>query len=113
MKKLLTVFIGFAHDFAAGAWAATVVAVAFLERTGLPSEVAVVLQDLQKEFFYLGLGCTLLVFITGAGRGFTYVEDYYGKPTEAARKKMLMIKHLVLLVIFGGGTWWQYFLAFG
>jgi hypothetical protein len=36
----------------------------------------------------------------------------YGPEAEQARRRMLMIKHIVLLAVFGLGTWWQYRLAF-
>ena len=114
MKKSLTVVNGFVHDFAAGCWAATVLAVWWLEQAVRSApEAAAVLTGLQEQFFWIGLGCTALVFATGAGRGFSYVDNFYGEETEAQRRRMLILKHILLLRVFGLGTWWQYRLAFG
>ncbi len=106
--------VGFVHDFAAGCWAATVLAVWWLERSlGGEPAVTTALEALQRQFFWMGVGCTCLVLATGAGRGFSYVEDFYGAEAEAQRRRMLILKHVVLLAIFGTGTWWQYRLALG
>lgn len=113
MKKALTIFIGFIHDFAAGIWAATVLAVYWLDRSSEP-QVQAILEGLMKEFFYIGLACIAVVFLAGAGRTFTYayVGDVYGADAEKMRRKMLIIKHIVLFVIFGSGTYWQYNMVF-
>lgn len=114
MKHALIILNGFAHDFAAGCWAATLLAVWWLERA-MPAEpvAAAILAALQRRFFWGGVLCTAIVLATGAGRGFTYVEDFYGADSEARRRRMLIIKHLVLFAVFGSGTWWQYGMAFG
>ena len=67
---------------------------------------------LKKQLFYAGLVCVLLVFATGAGRTFTYVGDVYGQDAEKVRRKMLIIKHIVLLTVFGSGIFWQYYMTF-
>ncbi len=113
MKRALTIIIGFIHDFAAGIWAATVLAVYWLHRvTDVSLEAA--LSGLMKEFYYIGIVCIVIVFLAGAGRTFTYayVGDVYGVDAEKTRRKMLIIKHVILLVIFGSGTYWQYTMAF-
>lgn len=115
MKKAFTIFIGFFHDFAAGCWAATVLAVYWLEQAGrTSSDLAGPLMVLQKEFFWLGVGCTAAVFIAGMGRTFTYayIGSVYGEQSEQLRRRMLVVKHVLLITIFGLGTWWQYALAF-
>ena len=76
-------------------------------------EVLVVLVDLKKQFFYMGLVCIMLVFASGAGRTFTYVGNFYGEEAERERKKMLIIKHILLLAVFGGGSYWQYVMVYG
>ena len=110
MKKILTIIIGFVHDFAAGCWAATVFAVYWLnwQVQVVETDTSAVLLDLQKQFFFIGLACVLMVFITGAGRSFTYVGNVYGEDAERLRKKMLIYKHIVLLFVFGAGVYWQY-----
>lgn len=114
LKQVLTIVNGFVHDFAAGCWAATLLAVWWLERS-MPEEpaAAAVLSVLQWQFFWAGVACTFVVFATGAGRGFTYVENFYGADAEARRRTMLIVKHVVLFAVFGAGTWWQYGLVFG
>ena len=113
MKKAFTIFIGFIHDFAAGCWAATVLAVYWLNRSS-NDQVKVILDGLKEDFFYIGLGCIAIVFIAGAGRTFTYayIGDVYGVEAEKMRKKMLIIKHVILFVVFGIGTYWQYTMVF-
>jgi uncharacterized membrane protein len=112
MKKAFTVFIGFVHDFAAGCWAATVLAIYWVSRQTFPGEAGDVMLGLKKQFFWAGIVCVLLVFATGAGRSFTYVGNVYGPDAERIRRKMLIVKHIVLFVVFGLGTYWQYTMVF-
>ena len=114
MKRARTIFIGFVHDFAAGCWAATVLAVWRLDRVedeALRQAVAM----LQREFFYIGLVCIGVVLLAGIGRTFTYayIGSVYGKESEEFRRKMLIVKHVFLLSTFGLGTYWQWTMAFG
>lgn len=108
MKITFTILIGFLHDFAAGCWLATVLAVYRLEKAILGSGSQAALNALQKEFFYIGIVCIVIVLGAGAGRMFTYVQNAYGADAEASRRKLLIIKHALLLVVFGLGTYWQY-----
>lgn len=112
MKRAFTIIIGFIHDFAAGCWAATVLAVYWLSATSVPPELAVSLSGLKKQFFYLGMACVVLVLGTGAGRTFTYVDNVYGQDAELQRRKMLILKHVFLILVFGAGIYWQGTLAF-
>jgi uncharacterized membrane protein len=113
MNKSLTIFIGFIHDFASGFWAATVFVVYWLHRLQLSNpELASALRPLGIEFFYFGLASVVVVLLTGMGRTFTYIENYYGKDAEKMRKKMLAVKHILLFGIFGSGTYWEYTMAF-
>ena len=113
MNKVLTICVGFIHDFAAGIWAATVLAVFWLDRV-TNTEIERVLGGLKKEFFYIGLVCIGIVFLAGAGRTFTYAYagDVYGADAEKMRRKMLIIKHIILFIVFGTGTYWQYSMTF-
>ena len=113
MKKTLTIFIGFVHDWAAGCWAATVLGTWWLSRYSGTAAVGEILFELKKQFFYFGIACVIVVFATGTGRTFTYVGNVYGEDAEKMRRKMLIIKHIILLSIFGAGTCWQYFMTFG
>ena len=112
MKKAFTILIGFIHDFAAGCWAATVLAVYRLEQVIPGSESQAALSALQKEFFYIGIICIIIVFGAGAGRTFTYIHNVYGEDAEKSRRKMLIMKHLILLAVFGSGTFWQYTMTY-
>ena len=112
MKKALTIAIGFIHDFAAGCWASTVLAVYWLSRQSTQAELSAVLFGLKKQLFYAGIACVVLVFATGAGRTFTYVGDVYGEDAERMRRKMLVVKHIILVTVFGLGIWWQYTMVY-
>ena len=113
MKNTLTVIIGFVHDFASGCWAATVFAVAFLNARESGPEIAALLGELERSIFWIGIASIVVVFATGAGRTFTYVDQHYGPEAERQRRRLLIIKHVVLVVVFGAGTAWQYSMAFG
>ncbi len=114
MKRILTIINGFVHDFAAGCWAATVLAVWWLERATLREPTAMAaLATLQHQFFWIGVGCSAAVLATGAGRGFSYVENFYGAAAEVGRRRLLIAKHVLLFGIFGAGTWWQFRIVFG
>jgi hypothetical protein len=115
LKKAFTIFIGFLHDFAAGCWASSVLAVYWVDRIASNHpELKAVLDGLEQWFFWTGVGCTAIVMIAGAGRTFTYayIGSVYGEQSEQLRRSMLIIKHIVLLTVFGLGTWWQYIMAF-
>ena len=113
MKKILAILVGFIHDWAAGCWAATVLGVWWLSRYSGTAAVGEILFDLKKQFFYFGIACVIVVLATGAGRTFTYVGNVYGEDAEKMRRKMLLIKHIILLSVFGAGTCWQFFMTFG
>ena len=109
LKKSITILTGFLHDFAAGCWASTVLAIYWIHRLQTKNpELANALNSLGKDFFYFGLVCAGIVLVTGMGRTFTYIENFYGEDAEKLRKKMLIAKHVLLFVIFGSGTYWQY-----
>lgn len=113
MSKGLTIFIGFLHDFAAGCWLATLLAVYWVDRSVTArAELKPLLDGLERQFFWAGIGCIAVVLVAGMGRTFTYVNNVYGPDAEQARRRMLMVKHVVLFTVFGLGTWWQYTLAF-
>lgn len=115
MKKAFTIFIGFLHDFAAGCWAATVLAVYWLDRiNSLTPELRSLLNGLERQFFWAGLGCVVVVLLAGMGRTFTYahIGNVYGDDAEKLRRKMLIVKHVILLSVFGLGIYWQYTMVF-
>jgi len=112
IRAVLAIFIGFLHDFAAGCWAASVLAVYWLDQQNLTFDLLNAILGLKKQFFYAGLLAIFVTMATGAGRSFTYVNNVYGKIHENRRRTMLIIKHIILLVIFGIGTYWQYTMTF-
>ena len=115
MKKAFTIFIGFIHDFAAGCWAASVPAVYWLDHAASQQpELKPVLDGLERQFFWAGIACVAVVLLAGMGRTFTYayIGEVYGADAEKLRKKMLIVKHVVLMLIFGSGIYWQYLMVF-
>lgn len=116
IKRAVTILIGFFHDFATGCWAATVLMVYWLDRLSPETpETQSALEALEREFFYIGLGCIAIVLVAGVGRTFTYayVGSVYGEDAERLRRQMLIVKHMILFCVFGAGTYWQYTMAFG
>jgi len=115
MKKALTIFIGFLHDFAAGCWAASVLAIYWLDRIAAQRpELKPALDGLERQFFRAGIACVAVVLLAGMGRTFTYahIGSVYGEDAENLRRKMLVVKHVVLALIFGSGIYWQYSMVF-
>lgn len=115
MKRASTIIIGFLHDSAVGCWAATVLAVYWLDRLSFERlELQPALGGLKKEFFYIGLVCVAVVLLAGVGRTFTYayIGSVYGKDAEKLRRKMLIVKHIILFSVFGAGIYWQYTMVF-
>ena len=113
LKKSAIVLNGFIHDFMTGYWVSALIAIYFLHgyQAKYP-ELASQLNAIERFFFWNSLAAVVVILATGAGRTFTYVENVFGEQTEVTRRKMLIIKHIVLLVIFGMGGWWAYRAAF-
>ena len=114
MKKALTIIIGFVHDFAAGCWAATVLAIYWLSKQSFSAEVGVIMLGLKKQLFWAGIACVVTVVLAGVGRTFTYayVGSVYGEDAEKLRRRMLAVKHIILFTVFCLGIWWQYSMVF-
>ena len=109
LKKTFIVLNGFIHDFAAGIWLASMVTIALLHNAHLKHPAIVhVLNDLERLFFGGSVGAILVIFATGAGRTFTYVENWYGPDAERVRRRMLIIKHVALFTGFGVGYFWMW-----
>lgn len=107
LKKIAGVLNGFIHDFAAGIWLATIVTIAVLHNAHLKhSQVTDVLNGLERQFFWGGVAAMLIIFATGAGRTFTYVDNWYGEDAERMRRRALIVKHIVLFACFGAGYLW-------
>ena len=110
LKKTAAILNGFMHDFAAGYWLAAIVAITFLERMHRQNPaVTELLNGIERFFFWQSIAAMVVVLGTGAGRTFTYVDNYYGPDVERVRRRMLIVKHLILFAVFGVG----YFFAYG
>ena len=107
LKKTLIVVNGFVHDFASGIWLACVAAIAVLHDAHLKNPpVAAVLNDLERLFFWGSVAAMVVIFATGAGRTFTYVDNWYGEDAERMRRRALVVKHIILLAGFSAGYLW-------
>lgn len=107
LKKSLVVLNGFVHDFAAGIWLAAIVAIVWLHDAHLSEPSATkVLNLLERRLFWSSVVAAVLILATGAGRTFTYVDNWYGEDAEMARRKALIIKHVVLLSAYSLGYLW-------
>ena len=107
IKKTAIILNGFVHDFAAGIWLAAIAAIAMLHNShmGEPS-VTHVLNLLERRFLWASFAAMVVIMATGAGRTFTYVDNWYGEDAERHRRRMLIVKHVVLFACFGAGYLW-------
>lgn len=114
IKKAAIVLNGFIHDFATGYWLSALIAIYLLHgfRGGVP-EVTVILSGIERFFFWNTVGAAAAIFATGGMRSFTYVNNFYGPEAERTRRRMLVIKHVLLLLVVGAGSYWGYSLSFG
>lgn len=107
MKKSLIVVNGFVHDFAAGIWLAAIVTIAWLHGAHLAEPATTsVLNILERRLFWSSVTAALLIIATGAGRTFTYVDNWYGEDAERMRRRALLVKHVVLFAAYGLGYLW-------
>lgn len=107
MKKTLIVLNGFLHDFAAGIWLATIVTIAVLHDAHQHNpSVIMVLNHLEHIFFWGSVVSAVVILATGAGRTFTYVDNWYGEDAEGPRRKALIVKHIVLFSAYALGYLW-------
>ena len=111
LKKTLIVLNGFIHDFASGIWLAAIVTIVLLHRTHLrETELTNALNEIERQFFWGSISAMVVIMATGAGRTFTYVENWYGENAEQVRRRMLIIKHMLLFTCFNGVSWLNFFL---
>ena len=107
LKKSLVVLNGFIHDFAAGIWLSTIVTIAVLHGAHLEEPaVAGVLNRLEHLFFWGSVVAAMVIMATGAGRTFTYVDNWYGEDAERERRRALIVKHVVLFSAYALGYLW-------
>ena len=107
LKNILVVLNGFIHDFAAGIWLAAITTIALLHRAHQREAMLTTeLNGIERQFLWASVLAMVMIMATGAGRTFTYVENWYGPDAEQVRRRMLIVKHVVLLVCFGSGYLW-------
>jgi len=107
IKKILIITNGFFHDFAAGIWLAAIVTIAWLHGAHLSQPAtAEVLNLLEHRLFWGSVAAAVVIMATGAGRTFTYVDNWYGEDAEARRRRALIVKHLILFSAYGLGYFW-------
>ncbi len=113
LKKSTAVLNGFIHDFTAGYWVAAMIAIAVLhDMHHTYPTVTVILNKLERIFFWQSIVALVVILATGAGRTFTYVDNWYGEDSEDARRRMLFIKHIILFIVFGIGYWFVFGMTF-
>jgi len=107
LRKTAVVLNGFIHDFAAGIWLAAIVAIAWLHgaHQAEPSTTPV-LNMLEHRMFWVSVAAAVLIMATGAGRTFTYVDNWYGEDAEGPRRRALIVKHVILFSAYGLGYFW-------
>lgn len=103
-KKTAIIVNGFMHDFAAGIWLAAIVTIIWLHEAHLaqPTTTAA-LNILERKLFWSSVVAAILIMATGAGRTFTYVDNWYGEDAEKARRKALILKHCILFSAYALG----------
>lgn len=107
LKKTAIIVNGFVHDFAAGIWLAAIVTIAWLHGAHLENpSTSIVLNMLERRMFWSSVAAALLITATGAGRTFTYVDNWYGEDAERGRRKALIVKHLFLFSAYALGYLW-------
>lgn len=107
IRKTAIIINGFIHDFAAGIWLAAIVTIAWLHGAHQtePSSLNV-LNLLERRMFWFSVAAAVLIMATGAGRTFTYVDNWYGEDAERARRRALIVKHVILFSAYGIGYLW-------
>lgn len=106
-KKKLIIVNGFIHDFAAGIWLAEIVMISWLHGAHLehPS-TGEILNLMERRLFWGSIVAAIIILATGAGRTFTYVDNWYGEDAEENRRRALVLKHLILFIAYGLGYVW-------
>jgi uncharacterized membrane protein len=106
-KRNLAIVNGFVHDFAAGIWLAQMFMIAWLHKAHIENaSTSAVLNLLERRLFWASVAAAVLIMATGAGRTFTYVDNWYGEDAERMRRRALIVKHVVLFSAYAAGYLW-------
>jgi putative copper export protein len=113
MKNWIIIINNFLHDLFTGFWISTILVIYLLEKKipsvhGIPAEA---FNDIKKVFFILGIFSLLIIIITGVFRTIHY-KFGNSATCETAKKKILIIKHILLGLIFLVGTYLSYSYTF-
>ena len=102
----------FLHDMATGTWAACLAVLLVLSGrlAGMPAEAASALGDAMVLVLWILVGALVVVTVTGAVR-LAYWRAQTAPVELAAKRRALVVKHVVFLVVYGGGTWWGWTLV--
>src|SRR3974390_3235374 len=96
VKKPAVILNGFVHDFASGIWLALLFVIYLLHSAHLQEpSITRIINPLERLLFWWSVGAMATIFATGAGRTFTYVDNWYGENAERTRRRMLIIKHII------------------
>ncbi len=99
----------FLHDLATGTWAAALLVLLVLRReaSGLPPEAVEALGRAGTELAWL---CTAALVVIGATGGIRTRYWRLDTPPDQleAKRRALVVKHLLLLVLYLPGTWWAW-----
>lgn len=99
----------FLHDMATGTWAACLLVLWMLDRelADLPHSAADALGASMHLVYWVLLVALLVVTATGALR-LVYWRSQTPPEELAAKRRALIVKHVVFLVVYGGGTWFAW-----
>jgi putative copper export protein len=112
VKQYATITNNFLHDMATGTWFACLLVLLVLSgrRVGIPAEAAAALTDSMWVVFWLLVVALVVVTVTGAIR-LAYWRAQTASEELAAKRKALIVKHIVFALVYGGGTVWAFFLV--
>jgi hypothetical protein len=111
-RRYLWTTNNFLHDLATGVWAACVLVVWLLagRRAGMPAEASEALGSAMRDLFKLSLVSLVVIGGTGGVR-----LGYWRRQSESRdvdhKRRMLLGKHVALLLVYGLGTWWLWTLV--
>lgn len=107
IRKTAVIINGFLHDFAAGIWLAVIVIIVWLHDAHLAAPTTTgILNLLERRLFWCSVAAAVIILATGAGRTFTYVDNWYGEDAEGKRRRALIAKHVILFAAYGLGYLW-------
>jgi uncharacterized membrane protein len=114
IKRAAIVLNGFVHDFMTGYWLSAMITIYLLNDFQVKYPALVdLLGSVKRFFFWNTVAGVVVILATGGMRSFTYVDNFFGPEAEQTRRRMLIIKHVILLALFGGGEYWAYGVTFG